>query len=186
MNAQTSLSAPRSSPRRKSPCSGFTTHRVITMPFRSGAARSAACAKSWDPSCLYHDPILSFDQGSQSRARGDEETGLARGKDNPKVYVVYEIPSNVTVVRAFAESCDGFSIAATTSPSSPWGSTEILGGSQNYSTNRTKPSCIRSNRSFTRPAKRALKSGTAGGAERLPRIRRISRRLRHRFDVREP
>ncbi|MGM0427939.1 MAG: putative PEP-binding protein, partial [Thermodesulfobacteriota bacterium] len=40
------------------------------------------------------------------------ENGLARGKDGLEVYVMCEIPSNVTLAEKFAQRFDGFSIGS--------------------------------------------------------------------------
>ena len=115
------------------------------------------------------------------------ENGLKRGENGLEVYVMCEIPSNVILAKAFAERFDGFSI----------GSNDLtqltLGVDRDFAElaelfDEQDEAVKWMIRQRHRGGARERRQGrpVRPGAERSSGVRRIPRRVRHRFDLRQP
>ena len=115
------------------------------------------------------------------------ENGLRRGENGLEVYVMCEIPSNVILAKEFAERFDGFSIGSNDLTQLTLGvdrdSEELaeLFDEQDEAVKWMIESVIARGAQGRRQG-RALRPG----AERSSGIRRVPRRVRHRFDLGQP
>ena len=180
-------------PKEENPMLGFRgASRYYSPRYRDGFALECRAIRRLRNEMGF-DNVIVMIPFCRSIAEADRvlgvmaESGLRRGEDGLQVYVMCEIPSNVILAKAFAERFDGFSIGSNDLTQLTLGvdrDSEELADLFDEQDEAVKWMIRQRHRG-------GPQSGRQGrpvrpGAERSSGVRRIPRRLRHRFHFGQP
>ena len=154
--------------------------------FRPGVCRNQAHARGIGPDQRQgHDPVLpDAGRGPARAGRNGRERLAARGGMALEVYVMCEIPNNVVLADEFADLFDGFSIGSNDLTQLTLGvdrDSELLA----HIFDERDPGVKRDDRNgrARRAAQGPQDRHLRPGAQRLPGVRPVAGRDRHRFDL---